>query len=1088
MLRIRDLGGIQKYHKMNAVERLGRYITRGVYTVSGPFHPFGGAVDIIVVEQPDGSFKSSPWYVRFGKFQGVLKAREKVVNVSVNEVEADFHMYLDRRGEAFFLREVEGDEEESVLYPLSSSDETDEKSQKIRRPVKTKSCNYDAYQLNSGDQLDGTNGSIVARTNSRRSRILGLVFGRGSFKEDSYREGDDGAGKARTSLERAEIAADLLEVRWSTNLDPTKPRKDNDSRFSASDALEGNGDNMPTFDDKSQKGSSLHDAIETNADRCMLAEETVSCNVETGNDLQSGFMSLECSAVEASVEMLTLGSMDQVAETSTMAGSVLGEKCGVVSGLSRDIDEPSPQNADPDVKAKGVISVVSAPESKISGVPEACPGENVGDKQPCDEKDASLPDHATSEEESESRAQSFIYCETSESSIMRLNCYTEQTHETLYLASGGPREAHFSAKTLHLTAEPLPEDTLNQQTEDIELETEHIDASNSFSNQTNPSSCMHIHDKVNLEVPMIMSKSDAQMVGADPILGSAEELESMSTGTILSFSNTGQKTQDVKNNSKEIIRNEPQSAVDSFGGSEDFYGSCGPTKTAIIPALESSEEEQFIFSDLDELKPSRTQCESNFLGVKDEENDPAFCLERNEEMDGSLDTSDVSCSSPDQFVQESKLADLETSKENSKLTSSPIGIPKVHSVIDAEVSRLVESLPNMRSRFDNMDANDIHFPLSHSLDSISKSLEETLCRTNESECVKLDTENEIQSAKEHSNIEGIHNSEDLENAVSSSTFGDSSKVIVASGGSWRIWPFSFKRSRSRKIPQQALNDTRSSDSENMSHCNLHTDKDYGVINPKVTKKMVRANTPTSEQLASLNLKEGRNVVTFTFSTAMLGKQQVDARIYLWKWNTHIVISDVDGTITRSDVLGQFMPMVGVDWSQIGVAHLFGAIKENGYQLLFLSARAISQAYHTRQFLVNLKQDGKALPDGPIVISPDGVFPSLFREVIRRAPHEFKIACLEDIRALFPSDCNPFYAGFGNRDTDEISYLKVGIPKGKIFIINPKGEVAVNRRVDTKSYTSLHALVNGMFPPMTSFEQEDFNSWNYWRLPPPVIDI
>ena len=44
---------------------------------------------------------------------------------------------------------------------------------------------------------------------------------------------------------------------------------------------------------------------------------------------------------------------------------------------------------------------------------------------------------------------------------------------------------------------------------------------------------------------------------------------------------------------------------------------------------------------------------------------------------------------------------------------------------------------------------------------------------------------------------------------------------------------------------------------------------------------------------------------------------------------------------------------------------------------------------------------------------------------------------QEIRSLFPSDCNPFYAGFGNRDTDEISYLKVGIPKGKIFIINPK---------------------------------------------------
>ncbi|MED6192769.1 Phosphatidate phosphatase pah2 [Stylosanthes scabra] len=184
-----------------------------------------------------------------------------------------------------------------------------------------------------------------------------------------------------------------------------------------------------------------------------------------------------------------------------------------------------------------------------------------------------------------------------------------------------------------------------------------------------------------------------------------------------------------------------------------------------------------------------------------------------------------------------------------------------------------------------------------------------------------------------------------------------------------------------------------------------------------------------------------------------------------------------------------MPLVGIDWSQTGVAHLFSAIKENGYQLLFLSARSISQAYLTRQFLFNLKQDGKALPDGPVVISPDGLFPSLYREVIRRVPHEFKIACLEEIKSLFPSDFNPFYAGFGNRDTDEISYLKVGIPMGKIFIINPKGEIVVNRRIDTKSYTSLHALVNGMFPTMTSsHEQEDFNSWNFWKLPPPALDF
>lgn len=44
-----------------------------------------------------------------------------------------------------------------------------------------------------------------------------------------------------------------------------------------------------------------------------------------------------------------------------------------------------------------------------------------------------------------------------------------------------------------------------------------------------------------------------------------------------------------------------------------------------------------------------------------------------------------------------------------------------------------------------------------------------------------------------------------------------------------------------------------------------------------------------------------------------------------------------------------------------------------------------------------------------------------REIVVRRPHEFKIACLQDIRALFPTEWNPFYAGFGNRDTDEVAY-------------------------------------------------------------------
>ncbi|CBI32654.3 unnamed protein product, partial [Vitis vinifera] len=91
---------------MNVVGIVGSLISQGVYSVATPFHPFGGAVDVIVVQQQDGTFRTTPWYVRFGKFQGVLKGAEKMVRISVNGVEAKFHMYLDNSGEAYFIREV----------------------------------------------------------------------------------------------------------------------------------------------------------------------------------------------------------------------------------------------------------------------------------------------------------------------------------------------------------------------------------------------------------------------------------------------------------------------------------------------------------------------------------------------------------------------------------------------------------------------------------------------------------------------------------------------------------------------------------------------------------------------------------------------------------------------------------------------------------------------------------------------------------------------------------------------------------------------------------------------------------------------
>ncbi|GIL46928.1 hypothetical protein Vafri_3795 [Volvox africanus] len=203
---------------------------------------------------------------------------------------------------------------------------------------------------------------------------------------------------------------------------------------------------------------------------------------------------------------------------------------------------------------------------------------------------------------------------------------------------------------------------------------------------------------------------------------------------------------------------------------------------------------------------------------------------------------------------------------------------------------------------------------------------------------------------------------------------------------------------------------------------------YNVI----TKKSL---TPTAEQLAVLPLKHGQNTITYK-----VGASELRAYVYFLPWRTRIVISDIDGTITKSDVLGHLLPAMGLDWSHPGIAKLLTNIRQNNYLIMYLSSRSIGQANITRDFINTLVQGEHRMPLGPVIISPHGLLPSLYREMILRRPHEFKIATLQDIRALFPPDWNPFYGGFGNRDTDEISYREVGVQPARIFIINPRGEL------------------------------------------------
>ena len=98
-----------------------------------------------------------------------------------------------------------------------------------------------------------------------------------------------------------------------------------------------------------------------------------------------------------------------------------------------------------------------------------------------------------------------------------------------------------------------------------------------------------------------------------------------------------------------------------------------------------------------------------------------------------------------------------------------------------------------------------------------------------------------------------------------------------------------------------------------------------------------------------------HVLSFTVQSSFSGVAVITSRVFLWESDFQVVISDIDGTITKSDVRGMLLPLIGFgDWAQGEVASLFSKISSNGYKVVYLSARSISQASETKAYLQSLR--------------------------------------------------------------------------------------------------------------------------------------
>jgi hypothetical protein len=101
--------------------------------------------------------------------------------------------------------------------------------------------------------------------------------------------------------------------------------------------------------------------------------------------------------------------------------------------------------------------------------------------------------------------------------------------------------------------------------------------------------------------------------------------------------------------------------------------------------------------------------------------------------------------------------------------------------------------------------------------------------------------------------------------------------------------------------------------------------------------------PSSEMLQGMGLRHGSNEVEFVLDGT---NTSASARIFLWPSDAKVIVTDVDGPIvTRSNMLANFIPVKSR--YHAGVVELFSNIQQNGYHILYLATKSLTQISSTK---------------------------------------------------------------------------------------------------------------------------------------------
>lgn len=135
-----------------------RNLSDSVSTAWNSINPatLSGAIDVIVVEQEDGTLLCSPFHVRFGKFS-LLRPYEKKVEFKVNGVKQDYSMKLGEGGEAFFVFETT----DNIPKSMQTSPIASPASSPSFNPQRNALQDPEAFELDADATAKPRTGSLV---------------------------------------------------------------------------------------------------------------------------------------------------------------------------------------------------------------------------------------------------------------------------------------------------------------------------------------------------------------------------------------------------------------------------------------------------------------------------------------------------------------------------------------------------------------------------------------------------------------------------------------------------------------------------------------------------------------------------------------------------------------------------------------------------------------------------------------------------------------------------------------------------------------------------------------------------------------